>query len=119
MITAGCRVLTALFISTLIASCAEGASLVQGLTDGGFGNAQPMCGNAMLESGEMCECPAGASSACLVKDKDCSALGAGTGPLLCDPATCMYVDDMCHSGTGGNGADGGASGSGGSGGTEG
>lgn len=115
MIISAGRILTALFVSALIASCAEGTDLVQSLGDGGALTPQPMCGNGTIETGEMCECPAGASSPCVVRDKDCSALMAGTGTLLCDPGTCMYVDDMCHSGAGGTGGSGGS----GSGGTEG
>jgi hypothetical protein len=108
MITLARRFAVSLFISTLVA-CAEGtgASLLTG--DAGAINAgQPMCGNGKIEpaNNEMCECPAGSSGPCAVTDKDCSELG-GTGTLMCDPTTCMYIDDACtNTGTGGNGGGG-------------
>lgn len=109
MITRAPRLLVLLFISVLGASCAEGTNLVPNVGgDAGPppGAGQPQCGNGMVETGEMCECAVGSTDACKVTDKTCADLGAGTGPLLCEPTMCVYLDDACAGGAGGTGGGG-------------
>ncbi len=96
MINRARQVVVMLFLSALAASCAQGATVLPWKGDAGLGNA-PMCGNGKLEGTELCECEAGAKESCLVHDKTCGDLAAGsTGPLFCVPSMCVYDDTMCH-----------------------
>jgi hypothetical protein len=66
----------------------------------------PKCGNGKMDTGELCECMAGASGRCPIMGATCDMLMNGfKGPLLCDAKTCTYNMDLCtNSAAGGSGA---------------
>jgi hypothetical protein len=90
-----------------VAACAQGAPadpVVQIAAP--VAVAEPTCGNAKPDMGEMCDCPKGVTTLCVVEGKTCDMIMNGTtGPLLCDAKLCHFEMSMCKpiSGTGGGG----------------
>jgi hypothetical protein len=96
-----------------MASCAEGGGTTIPLNGDGGATGTGNCGDGFVDTAanEVCECPLGATTACLVMDKTCADLNPGNvGQLLCDPALCMYVVSMCMAPTGVAGSGGGGAG---------
>jgi hypothetical protein len=80
-------------LSAALTSCAQGspAAPVNEIT-APQAAAVPTCPNGKIDPGEMCECPAMATTQCaLATPMTCDVLMSGTkGNVLCDAKTCTF-----------------------------
>lgn len=80
-------------------ACAEGASSNppgEFPANPALGIPQPVCGNGMRETGELCDCPVTATMMCEAPaGVTCESLGKGMGTVYCAPKVCMYITEFC------------------------
>jgi len=101
--------------SASLTGCAEGAPAEPAVViDGLKPDAGSTCGNNVVDTGELCDCPATASIMCAVPATiTCDSMGMGTGLIYCDPQRCEFITEFCSKGTGGSGGSSGSAGRGG------
>lgn len=101
-----------------IAACAEGSPSQPAMDIPPPAVVMPdLCGNGKVDVNglkkEDCDCGPTATGLCMVPGMDCSAVGRGTGALLCNPKPmCTFDYSMCSVKTGSTGGMGAVTGAG-------